>query len=41
LSRLVMALLLVNERLEIELEQFRGIAPHQAPSLQPRAEPVS
>ena len=36
----VMALLLVNERLESELEYFREMAVHQAPSLQP-IEPVN
>jgi hypothetical protein len=36
----VMALLLVNERLETELGYFREMAVHQAPSLQP-PEPVS
>jgi hypothetical protein len=36
----VMALLLVNERLETELEHFREMAVHQAPSLQPKVEPV-
>jgi hypothetical protein len=30
----VMALLLVNERLATELESFREMAVHQAPSLQ-------
>jgi hypothetical protein len=36
----VMALLLVNERLEGELEYYRELAVHKAPSLQPRVEPV-
>jgi hypothetical protein len=36
----VMALLLVNERLEAELEHFREMAVPQAPSLQPKAETV-
>jgi hypothetical protein len=36
----IMALLLVNERLENELERFQELAVHQAPNLQPRAEPV-
>ena len=36
----VMALLLVNERLETELEHFREMAVHQAPSLQPKVELV-
>jgi hypothetical protein len=36
----VMALLLVNERLEGELEHYREMAMHRAPSLQPRIEPV-
>jgi hypothetical protein len=35
-----MALLLVNERLECELENFRELATHQAPRLQPRVEPI-
>ncbi|HEY3677924.1 MAG TPA: hypothetical protein VGL45_04330 [Bradyrhizobium sp.] len=37
----VMALLLVNERLESELEHFREMAMDQAPSLQPRFEPAN
>jgi hypothetical protein len=36
----IMALLLVNERLENELERFQELAVHKAPNLQPRAEPV-
>jgi hypothetical protein len=36
----VMALLLVNERLEAELEHFREMAVDQAPGLQPKAETV-
>jgi hypothetical protein len=36
----VMALLLVNERLETELEHCREMSVHQAPSLQPKAEPI-
>jgi hypothetical protein len=36
----VMALLLVNERLETELERFHQSAVHQAPSLQPKGETV-
>jgi hypothetical protein len=37
----MMALLLVNERLETELQYFREMTAHQAPTLQPTAEPVS
>jgi hypothetical protein len=37
----VMALLLVNERMEMDLRQYREMASHQAPSLQPKAELVS
>jgi hypothetical protein len=37
----VMALLLVNERLETELEDYRRAEAHPAPALQPAIESVS
>lgn len=36
----IQALLLVNERLETELRFFHEMAAHQAPRLQPNAEPA-
>jgi hypothetical protein len=36
----LMVLLLVNERLETELEYFYEMATHRAPRLQPSAEPT-
>jgi hypothetical protein len=36
----IQALLLVNERLETELQYFYEMATHQSPRLQPSAEPA-